>query len=114
MKNSLWIAAVAALCFGLAAARPAAAAGKQSRTVEIKIANFTFEPSTVTIAPGTKVIWVNQDDIPHTVVSTDGKAIWSSALDTGDKCEFTFARAGTYSYYCSVHPRMVGKVIVKK
>lgn len=114
MRKSLLIAAGAVLCLGLAALGLAASARVPSRTIEIKIANFTFQPAAVTIAPGTKVIWVNQDDIPHTVVSSDGKAIRSSALDTGDRYEFTFSQPGNYSYYCSVHPRMVGKVIVKK
>jgi plastocyanin len=59
------------------------------------------------------VTWINQDDIPHTVVSTDGKDIKSPVLDTDQKYSHAFAKAGTYEYYCSIHPKMIAKVIVK-
>jgi plastocyanin len=65
------------------------------------------------VAAGTTVTWVNQDDIPHTVVSTDGKTFRSRVLDTGDRFSFTFARPGAFGYYCSIHPHMTGKVLVK-
>ena len=79
---------------------------------EVKIANFTFDPPTLTVKAGTTVTWVNEDDIPHTVVAT-GKAFRSRALDTDDKFSFTFIKPGTYSYHCSVHPHMTGKIIVR-
>jgi plastocyanin len=63
------------------------------------------------IAPGTKVIWVNDDNVPHTVVSID-HAFRSQALDTDDKFSFTFEKPGKYKYYCSVHPKMVATVVV--
>jgi plastocyanin len=78
----------------------------------VKIDNFTFLPETLTVAPGTTVTWTNDDDIPHTVMAKD-KAFRSKALDTGDKFSFTFETPGEYVYFCSLHPHMVGKVIVK-
>ena len=79
---------------------------------EVKIDNFTFQPATITVTSGTKVIWTNHDDEPHTVVSGDAK-FKSHALDTNDRFSFTFSNPGSYAYFCSLHPRMVGKVIVK-
>jgi plastocyanin len=61
---------------------------------------------------GTSVTWTNRDDIPHTVASTDG-VFKSKVLDTDEKFSFTFSRAGTYPYFCSIHPKMTGKVIVQ-
>ena len=81
--------------------------------VTIKISNFVFSPAVVTVAPGTAVTWVNEDDIPHTVVADDKKMFRSKVLDTGDKFTFTFATAGTFGYFCSIHPHMTGKVVVK-
>ena len=77
----------------------------------VGIDNFTFNPGTITVRAGTKVEWENNDDIPHTVVETTGK-FRSVALDTEDKFSFTFAQAGTFDYFCSLHPHMVGKVVV--
>ena len=82
--------------------------------VEVKIDNFSFGPTTLTIPVGTTVTWVNRDDIPHTVVSTDDPKIFKSkVLDTDEKFSFTFTKAGTYPYFCSVHPKMTGKVVVQ-
>ena len=93
------------------AVTPVAAAA--SAPVTVKIANFTFAAPTVSVAPGTTVTWVNEDDIPHTVVASDNKLFRSKVLDSGDRFSFTFGAAGTYGYYCSIHPHMTGKVIVK-
>jgi amicyanin len=79
---------------------------------EITIDNFTFTPPELTVAVGTTVKWVNHDDIPHNVINKD-KAFRSKALDTDDSYTFTFASAGTFDYFCGLHPHMVGKVIVK-
>src|SRR5262244_3577013 len=89
--------------------RPAQA---QSSSTEVKIDNFVFGPQTLTISAGTTVTWVNNDDIPHTVVSNDG-VFKSKVLDTNDKFSFTFAKAGTYPYFCSIHPKMTAKVVVQ-
>jgi plastocyanin len=79
---------------------------------EVKIDNFVFNPQELTVAVGTTVKFVNHDDIPHTVVDKN-KAFRSKALDTDDSFSFTFASAGTYDYFCGLHPHMTGKIIVK-
>jgi plastocyanin len=81
-------------------------------TAEVKIDNFSFAPQTLTVAVGTTVTWTNRDDIPHTVVSTDG-VFKSKVRDTDEKFSYTFAKAGTYPYFCSIHPKMTGKVVVQ-
>jgi plastocyanin len=78
----------------------------------VNIDNFTFTPPELTVAVGTTVKWLNRDDIPHTVVETN-KTFRSKALDTDDSFSFTFATAGTFNYFCSLHPHMVGKIIVQ-
>jgi 3',5'-cyclic-AMP phosphodiesterase len=79
---------------------------------EVKIDNFAFTPGTITIKPGTQVTWINRDDIPHTVDSTQGK-FKSAALDTDQRFEFRFAEPGEYPYYCRMHPKMTGTIIVQ-
>ena len=78
----------------------------------VTIDNFTFTAPELTVAVGTTVKWVNHDDIPHTVVEKN-KAFRSKALDTDDAYSFTFASAGTFDYFCGLHPHMQGKIIVK-
>ncbi len=91
-----------------------ARAQQKTEATEVKIDNFSFGPATLTIPAGTTVTWINRDDIPHTVVSTDdAKTFKSKVLDTDEKFSFTFSKAGTYPYFCSVHPKMTGKVIVQ-
>jgi len=87
-------------------------AQQKAETTEVKIDNFSFGPGTLTVPAGTTVTWTNSDDIPHTVVSTDG-VFKSKVLDTDEKFSFTFSKAGTYPYFCSIHPKMTGKVIVQ-
>ncbi len=89
-----------------------AGAQQKQEATEVKIDNFSFGPETLTIAVGTTVTWTNRDDIPHTVVSTDG-VFKSKVLDTDEKFSFNFSKAGTYPYFCSIHPKMTGKVIVQ-
>lgn len=78
---------------------------------EVKIDNFSFGPQTLTIPAGATVTWTNRDDIPHTAVS-DG-VFKSKAMDTDEKFSHTFEKPGTYAYYCSLHPKMTGKIIVQ-
>lgn len=86
----------------------------RAAVVQVSIDNFDFSPMTLTIATGTTVTWTNHDDVPHTVVSADDpRAFKSPPLDTDDAYSFTFKKAGTYKYFCSVHPKMVGVVMVK-
>jgi len=80
--------------------------------VAVKIDNFVFGPQTITVPVGTTVTWTNSDDIPHTAVSTDG-VFKSKVMDTDEKFSYTFTKAGMYPYYCSVHPKMTGQVVVK-
>ena len=92
-----------------ATAPPAAAAAYQ-----VVIDNFTFSPATVTAPVGTRVTWVNHDDVPHTVSSSVKPRLFDSgALDTDDRFSFVFTAPGTYDYFCAVHPHMTGRVIVK-
>jgi amicyanin len=88
--------------------------GSQARAAdaEVTIDNFTFSPQMLTIKAGTKVTWTNRDDIPHTVASTT-KAFKSPALDTDDSYSFTFTTAGSYEYFCSLHPHMTGTIVVQ-
>jgi len=98
----------AMLAFGAIAAQDAAT----KDTNEITIDNFTFTPKELTVAVGTTVKWVNHDDIPHTVVEKK-TTFRSKALDTDDSYSFTFSSAGTFDYFCGLHPHMVGQIIVK-
>jgi plastocyanin len=79
---------------------------------EIVIANFSFEPATLTVKAGTTVTWVNHDDEPHTATATD-KRFNSKTLDNGDRFSQEFKAPGVYNYYCALHPHMTGKIIVK-
>ena len=80
---------------------------------EVKIDNFAFTPVELTVAAGTTVEWINRDDIPHVVISDDKKTFKSKARDTDDKFSYTFTQPGTYSYFCSIHPKMTGKIVLK-
>jgi plastocyanin len=91
-------------------ARPAAQTAPSA--VAVKIDNFSFGPQSITVSPGTKVTWTNRDDIPHTVVSTEG-VFKSKVMDTDESFSFTFDKPGSYPYFCSVHPKMTGTVVVK-
>ena len=102
-----------AMTVGLAGLAPSSPALAAPPPVTVKIDNFTFNAATITVPVGTTVTWVNQDDIPHTVVSDDKTSFRSKVMDTDDKFSFTFNSAGTFGYFCSIHPHMTGKVVVK-
>jgi plastocyanin len=94
---------------GGCAVRPASAEPKQ-----ISIDNFRYVPDTLTVRAGTKVTWTNHDDMPHTVTSAGKpKTLDSDALDTDDQFSHVFAEPGTYTYLCTVHPKMAGQIIVE-
>ena len=78
---------------------------------EVRIANFTFSPVTLTVSVGTTVKWTNDDDIPHLVVEKEG-VLSSEALDTGDSYSWQATAVGTIEYYCALHPHMTGEIIV--
>jgi plastocyanin len=80
---------------------------------EVVIDNFSFSPKTFTVPAGAAVTWTNHDNVPHIVTSADDQFKKSPVLKTGQRFSNTFATAGTYSYFCSIHPRMTGKIIVK-
>src|ERR1700733_940166 len=88
------------------------ASAAKSQEVVVKIDNFSYMPHDIAVTAGTTIIWVNNDDIPHTVVSTTD-AFKSKALDTDNKFSFKFDKPGTYEYFCSIHPKMTAKVIVQ-
>jgi Icc protein len=79
---------------------------------EVVIDNFSFSPKTFTVPAGATVTWTNHDNAAHTVTSADNQFKKSPVLKTGQRFSNTFATAGTYSYFCSIHPRMTGKIIV--
>jgi amicyanin len=106
MRIIIFIALFVAACFGMAAAQSTPA------PMEVRIDNFSFSPAELRVRVGATVTWTNRDDIPHTVVSTD-KLFKSKVLDSDEKYSFTFGTAGTYAYFCSIHPKMTAKVIVQ-
>lgn len=114
---SLTIATVLLATFGLlncSQVRPAA--NQESNATDkyqVKIDNFSFMPATLTVPVSVKVTWTNKDDVPHTVVSTKNAFTHSPALDTDDSFSYIFTKSGTYEYYCSVHPKMLGKIVVQ-
>ena len=89
-----------------------AAAPATAGKAEVKIDNFSFSPVALSVKAGTQITWTNADDIPHTVVS-NGPSFKSKVLGTGEKFTFTASKPGTYSYSCSIHPNMTGKVTVE-
>jgi len=85
-----------------------------SSPADVVIDDYKFGPATLTVPRCTKVTWTNKDDEPHTVVSdSDPKLFKSPALDTDDSFSFTFTEAGTFKYFCTIHPRMQGSVVVE-
>jgi plastocyanin len=118
-RNKVWILSLAlpviiAIVLLAAGSSMVTASAQQpsAKTAEVKIDNFTFGPPSFTVAVGTTVTWTNYDDIPHTVVSED-KVLKSKVLDTDEKFSYTFSKPGTYSYFCSIHPKMTGTVVVQ-
>ena len=119
-KQNMWVAGlvtpVMIAMLLLFAGSPSVSANNNQQaspaTAAVKIDNFVFGPQTLTIPVGTMVTWTNSDDIPHTSVSTDG-VFKSKLLDTNDKFSYTFTKAGTYPYYCTIHPKMTGTIVVQ-
>jgi len=89
------------------ASSAAAATGAQ-----VNIDNFSFSPNMLTVKAGTAVTWTNRDDIPHTVFS-DQNAFMSKTMDTNESFTLTLAKPGTYTYFCTIHPKMTGKIVVQ-
>jgi plastocyanin len=115
LKNKLLVfgATVLAIALGVGIRADAAPADASTASeVIVKIDNFSFSPASITVPIGATVRWTNADDIPHTVVSDD-KTFKSRALDTDEQFTHTFTKPGTYSYLCSIHPKMTGTIVVQ-
>lgn len=112
VRNFLSLAMVFGLA-GILVMIPSHARSEDAQAArEIRVDNFSFSPENLTVPINATITWVNKDDVPHVIASNDG-VFKSKALDTDDKYSYTFTRAGTYPYYCSIHPKMVGKIIVQ-
>src|ERR1700689_1057126 len=117
-RKNMWVAGVATpvmiAMLLLFAVSPSVKASDQpsAANAAVKIDNFVFGPQTITVPVGTTVTWTNADDIPHTSVSTEG-VFKSKVMDTDEKFSYTFTKAGTYPYYCTIHPKMTGKIVVQ-
>jgi plastocyanin len=111
--HSLLVAILGLTLILAVALRPSSATGQTAapQAIEIKVDNFTFSPAVVTVPENSTVTWTNKDDVPHVIASTDG-VFRSKGLDTDDHYSFQFTKPGTYTYYCSIHPKMTGKIVV--
>jgi plastocyanin len=85
-----------------------------SKQNKIEIRDFAFNPQTLTVKSGEKVTWINRDEEPHTIVSVEKQFKKSTALDTDQEFTITAGAPGTYNYFCSVHPKMTGTIVVEK
>jgi plastocyanin len=120
MRKILMLSVMLALCGvdvpGMAAdasASKSAAASSKGKSIEVTIEKFAFQPKALSVSVGTKVVWTNKDEEPHTVTSAGEQFKSSMALDGGDTYSVTFAKPGTYTYFCTVHPFMTGTIVVK-
>jgi plastocyanin len=102
--------ALGSIAFSGAAAdvRPA-----KAKPYPVAIRHFAFAPNTLTVPAGTQVVWINADEEPHVITSAGALFVSSKALDSGDSYTVTFSKPGIYAYYCSIHPMMVGTIIVQ-
>lgn len=107
-----------ALCSVAVPGMAADAAAKKStasssKGMEVTIEKFAFQPKELSVPVGTKVVWTNNDEEPHTVTSPGEQFKSSKALDGGDTYSVTFSKPGIYTYFCTVHPFMTGTIVVK-
>ena len=112
---------IAALLCGITGFSVIAVAGEMKDTGssgagqnKIEIKDFAFNPQTITVKSGEKITWINRDEEPHTVVSVEKQFKKSTALDTDQQFTITAGAPGTYTYFCSVHPKMTGTIVVVK
>ncbi|GGA36460.1 cupredoxin domain-containing protein [Dyella nitratireducens] len=115
MKHAIRLRAIGMMALGgmVFSCMAADAIPAKSKTYQVAIQNFAFAPKTVTVPAGTRVTWTNRDEEPHVITSAGALFTSSKALDSGDTYAVTFAKPGTYAYYCSIHPMMVGTIIVQ-
>jgi plastocyanin len=107
MRTVVVVLTIAVLCLSSLAAAP------RGKRVQVSISAGRISPVSVTVAPGDTVVWVNADDRDHSIAADDGSFV-SPKLKGGQSYAHTFAREGTYSYACTLHPREKGKIVVKK
>jgi plastocyanin len=114
MRAALWLLGWLCCAIGvLPPAKAASASASKAQTQQIEIRNFTFAPKSLTVQTGTRVVWTNRDEEPHVITSAGSLFASSKGLDTSDSYAVTFSKPGTYAYYCSIHPMMVGTIIVQ-
>ena len=89
-------------------------AGDGTNKNQIVIKDFHFTPQTLTVKSGEKITWINRDEEPHLVVSVEKQFKKSPPLDTGQEFTITASAPGTYTYFCSIHPKMTGTIVVEK
>lgn len=102
-----------ALCGTAGWCTAAGVAPAKNKNYQVTIQNFAFAPKTITVPVGARVVWTNRDEEPHVITSAGSLFTSSKALDTSDSYVVTFSKPGTYAYYCSIHPMMVGTIIVQ-
>ena|SRR5579884_2761759 len=117
MRKRVFVAMAAAVVVGIVAVTimlHVAQARVQAKglAVQVRVDNFTFDPVELTVPVNSTVAWVNKDDVPH-VIASDTGIFKSRALDTDEGYSYTFTKPGTYLYHCSMHPKMVAKVVVQ-
>jgi plastocyanin len=101
-------------CVAVAVLALGQSANAADTAATVTIDNFAFNPARIEVSAGTTVTWSNRDDMPHMIVSSDKpRAFMSPPVDSGERYSTVFAKPGTYTYFCSMHPRMTGTVIVK-
>ena len=108
----LGLACVAALAASSRWTRTLTATSADGAPSAVTIDNFNFGPRSVAVPAGTTITWTNHDDVPHNVIGTD-KSFASPVIDTDQQFSHTFETAGTFKYYCSIHPKMTGEVVVR-
>jgi plastocyanin len=104
---------VRTVLFSLAFIGAVAAGSANAEETTISIDNFSFNPIRISVKAGTRVVFVNHDDIPHTVV-LDGGKIRSRALDTNESFAHVFDKGGDFIYFCGLHPQMKGEIDVAR
>jgi amicyanin len=113
MMRSVVAALVLGAVVGTGLAGGVLVARAQTAAATVSIDNFTFNPQTLTVKAGTTVTWTNKDDIPHGIAATGNAFKRSAAMDTDGTYSFTFTTAGTYQYFCYIHPHMTGTIVVE-
>ena len=114
MRKGFLIWALAGLAGVLGSAPGIVAGTAQAAEQQVIISDFAFSPDTLTIKVGDTVEFVNEDGIPHTGTREGNDAFDTEALNQGQSKKITFSKAGEYTYNCSIHPSMAGKIIVKE